>query len=65
MKYPHLEMLPEEAFQHIGNKKIKLHGVFSSVADAVGDAFSEATNFIGTTDSTPLIFKVNNIPKEI
>lgn len=62
MKYPHLEMLPEEAFQHIGNKKIKLHGLFSSIADTVGDAFSEAADFIGDIVSGVDSFVRDNIP---
>jgi Tfp pilus assembly major pilin PilA len=62
MKYPHFAMLPEEAFQHIGNKKIKPHGFVGDIVDSVGDALSEATDFIGDIVSGVDSFVRENIP---
>ena len=53
MRYHHFEMLPEDAFQHCGNRKIQLHGggnPFSFIGDAIssiGNAFEDVIGAVG------------------
>ena len=53
MRYHHFEMLPEDAFQHCGNRKIQLHGggnPFSFIGDAIssiGNAFEDVIGTVG------------------
>ena len=53
MRYPHFEMLPEDGFQHCGNRKIQLHNDYNPVhwvedtVEALGSGFEDVIGSVG------------------